>query len=241
MGEVPQATPGDRDGGEAQRRVPKDTGFRLNSSTSYQTQANTGSPFMLKHSAAVLCLTMFIACRSAPSPSETVDLLVEAVREGDSVEIVRHIDIGRVASSAVEPLFQAAAMMDVADPDRFRRQTGGMGIEMLEQFKPMIAPMMEQLFWQMMLHPEAFEEGPIGQVLGGQPLPFAQLGDAYQGVTSERRDGDDAIVSMELSHESSGRSVVLDMRLEETEDGWRVVSFDNLQETITNILNEANR
>ncbi len=93
----------------------------------------------------------------------------------------------------------------------------------------------------MMLDPESLQHGPIGQILGDRPLPFAELGDAYQGVTGERRDGDDAIVSVELDQESAGRTFVLDMRLEENDDGWIVVSFDNLQDAITNMLDETNR
>ena len=198
---------------------------------------------MLKRPASALlaALAFLMACNSPPSPSETVDLLVEAVRARDSTNVARFIDLERVSESAVDPLFQAAAMMDTSDPDRFRAQTGGMGIEMLQQFKPMVAPMIEQLFWQMMLDPESLAQGPIGQILGVQPLPFAELDEAYQGVVNERRDGDDAVVSVELSHASSGRTVVLDMRLEEGEDGWTVVSFDNLEDTITNILEEARR
>ncbi len=79
---------------------------------------------MLKRPASVLLSALLVACNSAPSPSETVDLLIEAVREGDSVQVARFIDLARVSESAVDPLFQAAAMMDAADPDRFRAQTG---------------------------------------------------------------------------------------------------------------------
>jgi hypothetical protein len=178
------------------------------------------------------------ACDFGPTPSETVDLLVEAVRARDSVEVARYIDVQRVAESAVDPLIQAATLMGQADPQRFRQQTGGLGVEMLEQFRPMIAPLMEQLFWQMMLDPEALQEGPIGMFLGNQPLPFEGLGNAYRGVLNEQREGDEALVAIELLEEGTP-PMVLQLRLERIEGDWQVVEFDNLSEAIAEALRNS--
>jgi len=175
-----------------------------------------------------------VACSSSPSPSETVDLLIEAVQARDSLAIARYIDIGRVAESSVDPLFQAATLMEQNDPDGFRQKTGGMGMDALRQFRPMVAPLMETLFWQMMLHPEELQSGMLAPILGDQSFPFEEIGDGYQGVAGERMDGDDAIVTVEIG--SDVRMSTIEMRLEEGEDGWRVVSFENLAETITNVM-----
>lgn len=177
------------------------------------------------------------ACDFGSTPSESVDLLVEAVRSKDSVEVARFIDIGRVAESAVDPLLLAATLMSRVDPDRFRRQTGGMGIEVLEQFRPMIAPLMEQLFWQMMLDPESLRQGPLGMMLGNRELPFEDLASAYQGVLREEREGNKAIVAIELLDENSGRPpMVLQLRLERVEGDWQVVAFDNLSGAIAEVM-----
>lgn len=187
--------------------------------------------------AAVALIGCFVAaCSSEPSPSETIDLLVEAIQARDSVEVLKYIDVGRVAESSVDPLFQAATLMEQNDPEKFRAQTGGMGVEMLEQFRPMLAPLMESLFWQMMLNPQALQEGPMAPLIGDQPLPFDQLGDNYGGVTDERMDGDDAIVSVHLADEAADHSVTIDMRLARGDDGWKVVAIENLAETIARVM-----
>ena len=178
-----------------------------------------------------------VACDFGPTPSETVDLFVDAIRARDSVALARYIDVGRVAESAVDPLLQAATLMGQADPERFRRQTGGLGVEMLQGFRPMIAPLMEQLFWQMMLDPESLQQGPIAMVLGNRPLPFAELGNAYRGVLEERREGAEAIVAIELLDEAAGAPpTVVQLRLERVEGDWQVVAFDNLSEVIAEAL-----
>ena len=184
-----------------------------------------------------LLLLVCAACESGPTPSESVDLLVEAVRSKDSVEVARFIDVLRVAESAVDPLLLAAALMSRVDPDRFRRRTGGMGIEVLEQFRPMIAPLMEQLFWQMMLDPESFQRGPLSMMLGNQELPFEDLASAYQGVLREEREGNKAIVAIELLNENSDRPpMVFQLRLERVEGDWQVVAFDNLSDAIAEVM-----
>jgi hypothetical protein len=184
-----------------------------------------------------LLLLACVACEFGSTPSESVDLLVEAVQSKDSVEVARFIDIRRVAESAVDPLLQAAALMSRVDPDRFRRQTGGMGVEMLEQFRPMIAPLMEQLFWQMMLDPESLKQGPLGMMLGNQELPFKNLASAYQGVLREQREGNEATVAIELLNEDSGRPpMVFQLRLERIGGVWQVVAFENLSEAISEAM-----
>ena len=184
-----------------------------------------------------LLLLVCAACESGPTPSESVDLLVEAVRSKDSVEVARFIDVLRVAESAVDPLLLAAALMSRVDPDRFRRQTGGMGIEVLEQFRPMIGPLMEQLFWQMMLDPESLQQGPLGMMLGNQELPFKDLASAYRGVLREHQEGNEAIVAIELLDEDSGRPpMVFQLRLERIEGDWQVVAFENLSDAIAEAM-----
>lgn len=184
-----------------------------------------------------LLLLACAACEFGSTPSESVDLLVNALRSKDSVEVARFIDIGRVAESAVDPLLLAAALMSRVDPDRFRQQTGGMGIDVLEQFRPMIAPLMEQLFWQMMLDPESLQRGPLGMMLGNQKLPFEDIASAYQGVLREEREGNKAIVAIELLDENSGRPpMVFQLRLERVEGDWQVVAFDNLSDAIAEVM-----
>lgn len=180
------------------------------------------------------------ACDFGPSPGETVEMLAEAVQARDSVAVARYIDVARVAESAVDPLIGAATAMSAADPDQFRRQTGGMGVEVLEQLRPMIAPAMEALFWQMMLDPESLARSPMAMMLGNQPLPFEALGEAYQGVVEEERDGDEALVSIELFNESAGaRPVVVQLRLERIEGDWQVVAFEDLSDVIAEALDYA--
>ncbi len=177
-------------------------------------------------------LLVGVACNFGASPSETVDRLVEAIKAKDSVEVARYIDIRRVSEAAVDPLIQAANLMS-QNPDALPGQAGGIGFGMLEQFRPMIAPLMEQIFWQMMLDPESLKQGPMGMMLGNQPLPFEELGSAYQGVLEERTDGAESIVAIELMTEDSGSPpLVLEMRLEQVHGEWQVIAFENLTDII---------
>ena len=174
-----------------------------------------------------------LACNFGASPSETVDRLVEAIKAKDSVEVARYIDIRRVSEAAVDPLIQAATLMSQVNPDAVPGQAGGLDFRMLEQFRPMIAPLMEQIFWQMMLDPESLAQGPMGMVLGNQPLPFEDLGSAYQGVLEERTEGSESIVAIELLNEDSGNPpIVLEMRLEQVHGEWQVIAFENLTDII---------
>ena len=178
-------------------------------------------------------LLVGLACNFGPSPSETVDRLVEAIRAKDSVEVARYIDVRRVAEAAVDPLIQAASVISQANPDTLSGQTGGFNLDMLEQFRPMIAPLMEQLFWQMMLDPESVAQGPMGSMLGNQSLPFEELGSAFQGVLEERTEGNESIVAIELLDEDWERPpLVLEMRLERVEGDWQVIAFENLGDII---------
>ena len=174
-----------------------------------------------------------LACNFGASPSETVDRLVEAIKAKDSVEVARYIDIRRVSEAAVDPLIQAASLMSQMNPDAVPGQAGALDFRMLEQFRPMIAPLMEQIFWQMMLDPESLAQGPMGMVLGNQPLPFEDLGSAYQGVLEERTEGSESIVAIELLNEDSGNPpIVLEMRLEQVHGEWQVIAFENLTDII---------
>ena len=178
-------------------------------------------------------LLVGVACNFGASPSETVDRLVEAIKAKDSVEVARYIDIRRVSEAAVDPLIQAANLMSQANPDALPGEAGALGFGMLEQFRPMIAPLMEQVLWQMMLDPESLKQGPMGMMLGNQPLPFGELGSAYQGVLEERTDGTESIVAIELLNEDSGRPpLVLEMRLAQVHGEWQVIAFENLADII---------
>ncbi len=178
-------------------------------------------------------LLVGLACNFGASPSESVERLVEAIKARDSVEVARYIDIRRVSEAAVDPLIQAANLMSQANPDALPGHAGGLSFEMLEQFRPMIAPFMEQIFWQMMLDPESLAQGPMGMILGNRPLPFEELGRAFQGVLEERTAGNESIVAIELLNDESGvLPLVLEMRLEQVEGEWRVIAFENLSDII---------
>ena len=186
-------------------------------------------------------LLVGLACNFGASPSESVERLVEAIKARDSVEVARYIDIRRVSEAAVDPLIQVANLMSQANPDAVPGQAGGINVEMLEQFRPMIAPFMEQIFWQMMLHPESMGQGPLGMVLGNQPLPFEELGSAFQGVLEERTEGNESIVAIELLDEDSeGPPLVLELRLERVEGKWQVTAFENLGDIIVEGLGGSN-
>ncbi len=179
-------------------------------------------------------LLVGLACNFGASPSDTVERLVEAIKARDSVEVARYIDIRRVSEAAVDPLIQAANLMSETNPDALPGQAGALNFGMLEQFRPMIAPFMEQILWQMMLHPESLAQGPLGMILGDQPLPFEELGSTFQGVLDERTEGDESIVAIELSNEDSGNPpMVIEMRLERVEGEWQVIAFENLSDIIT--------
>ena len=178
-------------------------------------------------------LLVGLACNFGASPSDSVERLVEAIKARDSVEVARYIDIRRVSEAAVDPLIQAANLMSQTNPDALPGRAGALNFGMLEQFRPMIAPFLEQILWQMMLDPESLAQGPMGMILGDRPLPFGELGSAFQGVLEERTEGNESIVAIELLNDESGiLPLVLEMRLERVEGEWRVIAFENLGDII---------
>ena len=110
-------------------------------------------------------------------------------------------------------------------------------MEMLEQFRPMIAPLMEQVFWQMLLTPDAVRQGPLAAVLGDRALEFDKITTAYQGVVYEREAGEERIAGIQLAGEAPGApTVTIEVLLEAEEGYWRVVAFIDLAETLTGLV-----
>lgn len=183
-------------------------------------------------------LVAVMACDRGLSPAESVDALMHAVTAKDSVEIARLVDLPRVSESVVDPLLEAASRLSDMDPDFFGRQTGGMGIEMLRQFRPMIAPFIEQLFWQLLLDPESAQRGPLGSVLGGREIRIDEMAAAYRGVLSEREEGPDTVVvTVELAPDDADmQPVAVELRLERTDGYWVVVAFSDLAPTFAELM-----
>ena len=183
-------------------------------------------------------LVAVAACDRGLSPSDSVDALMAAVTAKDSVEIARLVDVTRVSQSAVDPLIEAAGQLSEMDPDGFGEQTGGFGLEMLQQFRPMIAPFIEQFFWQMLLDPEATQRGPLAQVLRGRDIRLDKLAAAYQGVISQSENGADSVLAtVELAPDDVAIGPVrLALQLERAEGYWRVVAFSNLAQTFGELL-----
>ena len=183
-------------------------------------------------------LVTAMACDRALSPTQSVDALMDAVATKDSVEIARLVDLPRVSESVVDPLIEAASRLSDMDPDGFGRQTGGMGVEMLRQFRPMIAPFVEQLFWQMLLDPESAQRGPLGSVLGGREIRIDEMVAAYRGVLSEREEGPDTVtVTVELAPDDAEiQPVAVELRLGRAEGYWVVVAFSDLAQTFAELM-----
>ncbi len=183
-------------------------------------------------------LVTAVACNRGLSPSESVDALMDAVTAKDSVEIAKYVDLPGVAESAVDPLIEVAGRLSELDPSGFGQQMGGVGMQMLEQFRPMIAPLIEQVFWQMLLDPEALQRGPLASVLGNRDIRFDEIASAYQGVVSQREEGpDEVMVEVELAPEDlDGQSIIVDLRLERAEGHWIVIAFSDLAETFGELM-----
>ena len=186
-------------------------------------------------------LVAAMACDSGLSPTESVDALMEAVTAKDSVEIARLVDLPRVSESAVDPLIEAASRLSDMDPDGFGQQTGGMGVELLQQFRPMIAPLIEQFFWQMLLDPESVQRGPLGPVLGGREIRIDEMAAAYQGVLSEREEGPDTVVvTIELAPDDAEiPPIAVELRLGRAEGYWVVVAFSDLAQTFAELMEQG--
>lgn len=181
----------------------------------------------MKPLSAIATLVVVAGCWG-PSPTDAVDALIEAIGARDSVAIARYADIARVAESSVDPLIEAAGMMSELGMTGPGGQSGEMAVQMLEQFRPMLAPLMEQMFWQMLLDPDSFRRGPFAGILGGETLAFDRISEAYQGVAYERKDENDRrIVGIDLSSEADS-SNVLELVMERGEDTWQMVGFVDL-------------
>ncbi|MCZ6918833.1 MAG: hypothetical protein O7I93_18810 [Gemmatimonadetes bacterium] len=190
----------------------------------------------MKRLSAIATVVVVAACNWGPSPTDAVDALIEAIAARDSVAIARHADIARVAESSVDPLIEAAAMMSELGMTGPGGQSGAMAVQMLEQFRPMLAPLMEQMFWQMLLDPESFRRGPFAGILGGETFAFDRISEAYRGVAYERKDENDRrIVGIDLSSEADSSNVV-ELVMERGEDTWQMVGFVDLAGKIEEMI-----
>ena len=182
----------------------------------------------MKRLSVCVAVMAVAGCQWEPSSMDAVDALIVAIAAKDSVEIARYADIARVAESSVDPLIEAAGMMSERGMTGPGGQSADMAAQMLEQFRPMLAPLMEQMFWQMLLDPESFRQGPFASVLGGGALPFDGIAEAYQGVLYERNDEIlGHIVGIDLSPDADSTKV-LELVMERGEDVWRLVAFADL-------------
>jgi hypothetical protein len=188
----------------------------------------------MKRLGAFVAVVVLAGC--GPSSTEAVDALIAAIGARDSVGIDRHADIARVAEASVDPLIEAAGMMSERGMTGPGGQNPAMAAQMLEQFRPMLAPLLEQMFWQMLLDPDSFRQGPFASVLGGQNLVFDGIAEAYQGVAYERDDeNDQRIVAIDLGSEADPTRV-LEIVMERGEDGWRMVAFADLVSQIEGMM-----
>jgi hypothetical protein len=188
----------------------------------------------MKRLSAFVAVVVLAGC--GPSSTEAVDALIAAIGARDSVGIDRHADIARVAEASVDPLIEAAGMMSERGMTGPGGQNPAMAAQMLEQFRPMLAPLLEQMFWQMLLDPDSFRQGPFASVLGGQNLVFDGIAEAYQGVAYERDDeNDQRIVAIDLGSEADPTRV-LEIVMERGEDGWRMVAFADLVSQIEGMM-----
>jgi hypothetical protein len=105
----------------------------------------------------------------------------------------------------------------------------------------MIAPFIEQLFWQMLLYPESTQRGPLGSVLGGREIRIDEMASAYRGVLSEREEGPDTVVvTVELAPEDTEiQTIVIELRLGRAEGYWVVVAFSDLARTFAELLEQG--
>ncbi len=182
----------------------------------------------MKRLSTIATAVVVAGCQWGPSPTDAVEALIEAIGARDSVAIARYANIARVAESSVDPLIEAAGMMSELGMTGPGGQSGEMAMQMLEQFRPMLAPLMEQMFWQMLLDPDSFRQGPFAGILGGETLAFDRISEAYQGVAYERKvENDRRIVGIDLSSEADS-SNVLELVMERGEDTWRMVGFADL-------------
>lgn len=188
-----------------------------------------------------MLLVAAMACDRGLSPTESVDALMEAVTAKDSIEIARLVDLPRVSQSAVDPMIEAATRLSDMDPDGFGQQIGDMGVEMLLQFRPMIAPFIEQLFWQMLLDPESARRGMLGSVLAGREIRIDEMAAAYQGVLSEREEGPDTVVvTVELAPDNAEiQPIAVELRLGRAEGYWVVVAFTDLAQIFAELMEQG--
>lgn len=172
------------------------------------------------------------------SPEASLDSLVAALRDRDSVRVVKYIDVSRVANSAVDQ-FIAAAQVQAQEPGELG---AAVATGMLEAMKPMIAGMIEGAVWMVLGSAEPVEgEAAAGmaELFGGQEPNFDEIVDAYEGVAYVDDRDTMALVGLNVFRQETNATVVVEVMMEPVDDYWRLVELTNLEQLSLGSESEA--
>ena len=177
---------------------------------------------------ALAATLMLIGCQS--SPEEDLKKLGGAIKQGDSAEAVRYLDVDRTTSSLINEIV-TIVLTDTGSAARSGRASR-LGSEMSEEMIRMMQPMIEGMVKQ-----------GVYDVISGRPLRAPSALTKIQGDTISRDSilqldprilgsrtiTDSAFVTLEIQYRAKARTETLEVKMEHPEKVWQVVRVDGLK------------
>jgi hypothetical protein len=183
---------------------------------------------------ALAAILAILACRS--SPEQDLKKLGKAVRQGDSAEAVRYLDVERTTSTMVSEAMSLAGKhargSDTLNPSS--KLGNQMGEAMLEMMRPGIEAMIKQGVYDLIsgrsIRVPAMGKGQSDTVSRDSILQLAPR------ILGSRELGDSAFVSIEIHPRDRAMPETLEVKMEQPEKIWRVVRVDGLQAALSDSL-----
>jgi hypothetical protein len=187
---------------------------------------------MAKTRVAVAAALLLAACQS--SPEGDLKKLGRAVKQGDSAEAVRYLDVDRTTTSLVSE-FMSLALRNAGNGERSgpASQLGSeMGEEMIRMMQPAIEGMVKQGVYDVISGrpvrvPAALAKSQADTVSRDSILQLEPR------ILSTRSFSDSAFATVEIHHRA--RTETLVVKMEQPDKVWRVVRLDGLESLLDSL------
>lgn len=165
------------------------------------------------------------------SPLYSLKKLALAIQVGDRLAVEHYLDVPRVSESIVDDAISVAGResMTGANSDGAWGSLGSaIGMRLVDGMKGTLVSMLTQHFWdgiERRGNQDPSSESRVHDLVGGE-LDLTALQQRYRGITDVQELEDRARVGIRLADSSD--SMVVHLRMERTENHWRVIGVEGL-------------
>lgn len=177
---------------------------------------------------AIAVTLVIVGCRS--TPEQDLKKLGQAVRQGDSAEAVRYLDVERTTATLVNEIMGAALKhADRAEKsDQASKLGDDMGEAMVRMMQPAIEGMVKQGVYDVLSGRAIRVPGSMAK---GQPDTVSRdsILQLMPRILGSRKLGDSAFVSVAFQRRGATAVETLEVKMEQPDKAWRVVRLDGLE------------